>query len=233
MAALILGLVTARGGSKGVPRKNLAPVGGKPLLSWTIEAARQSRRLDRVLLSTDDPEIAAVGRGAGADVPFLRPPELAGDGASTAAVVRHALDWTAANGDAEPDYVVILQPTSPFRTADDIDAAVDLALARDAAVVVSVSPMHGHPSWIVRLNAEGKIASWDGASVRDQRQDCDVPYLPNGAVFVVRRDVARSGESWYDAGALGYVMPAERAIDIDEPWDLELARLIAAARAGA
>src|SRR5580704_13363907 len=147
----ILGLITARGGSKGIPRKNIIPVAGKPLLAWTIEAARGSASVDRVVLSTDDEEIAGVGRQFGAEVPFMRPGALAGDTAGSLGVALHALDWAAREGGGEPGYLLILQPTSPLRTSEDIDAVFELALERQAPAVLgvreTVSPSHPYDSW--------------------------------------------------------------------------------------
>jgi CMP-N,N'-diacetyllegionaminic acid synthase len=222
----ILGLITARGGSKGVPGKNLAMLGDKSLLAWTIDAALSSGALYRTMVSTDNPAIAAAGRDAGAEIPFLRPAALATDDASTGDVVRHALNWMTEHEEGVPDYVAVLQPTSPFRSGADIANAVDLAVGRRADVVISVTRMHGHPSWILVLDPERRLRPWSGLDVAEQRQDRHEPYMPNGAVFVVRSDVALSEKSWYEVGALGYEMPPERSIDIDTPWDLRLARLL-------
>src|ERR1700743_3832228 len=112
-----LALIPARGGSKGVPRKNIVPVAGKPLLAWTIEAARNSTRLDRIILSTDDEEIASVAREFGVEVPFMRPAELAKDSSGSLEVALHALDWAAREPGGEPEYLLILQPTSPLRSS--------------------------------------------------------------------------------------------------------------------
>src|SRR3990170_965342 len=120
----VLAVIPARGGSKSIPRKNIKPLGGKPLIGWTIDAALQSRMLSRVIVSTDDAEIAQAARECGAETPFLRPPELAQDDSSSISVVLHALQWLEEQEHFSPDYVLLLQPTSPFRNAHDIRAAI-------------------------------------------------------------------------------------------------------------
>jgi CMP-N-acetylneuraminic acid synthetase len=128
----IVGLVTARGGSKSIPRKNVLPLAGKPLIAWTIEAALASRGLDQLIVSTDDEEIASVARAYGATVRFMRPAELARDDSPHIDVVRHAIDWLATRGPSEPEYVLTLLPTSPLRTSEDIDAAIAVPVDRSA-----------------------------------------------------------------------------------------------------
>lgn len=135
----VVGLVTARGGSQRLPRKNVLPLAGKPMIAWTIEAALQSEALTRVIVSTDDEEIARVSREYGAEVPFSRPTELAEADSDHVAVVEHALDWLAEHEGVQPDWVLLLQPTSPLRTAEDIDACVALARESAAPAVVSVT----------------------------------------------------------------------------------------------
>ena len=147
-----LGLITARGGSKGIPRKNVRMLAGKPLIAWTIEAALHAGVLDAVVVSTDDEEIAAVAREAGAEVPFIRPPELAKDSTPGLDPVLHALD-------ALPSYdaVLLLQPTSPLRSPDDIRACLRLAAESVAASVVSVCEPQAHPFWTYRLLEDGRL----------------------------------------------------------------------------
>lgn len=220
---VVIGLVTARGGSKGIPGKNLRIVAGKPLIAWTIAAACAAKRIARVLLSTDDPVIAKVGREYGAEVPFLRPAELARDDSSHISVVNHALDWLAAQ-DATPDYLALLQPTSPLREASDLDAAIDLAVARDADAVIGVSEMKKHPLLARRLEADGRLAEFAKTDIPYlRRQDLPRAYAINGAIYINRCFALRRDQTFYPPGALGYVMPAERAVDVDEPIDLVVA----------
>ena len=222
----VLGLITARGGSKGVPRKNLCPVGGRLLIDWTIDAALKAGRLDRVVVSTDDPEIAQAARNAGGDTPFLRPAELARDETPHIDVVLHALDWLSERGD-EYEYVVLLQPTSPLRTAADIDDAVDLAVRRDADAVVSVVETHDHPYLTRRMTEDGTLAEFVHCDIAyPRRQDLPAAYALNGAVFVNRRETLMGSGSFCPPGALAYVMPPERSLQIDTLWDLRLVGLV-------
>ncbi|HET9913914.1 MAG TPA: acylneuraminate cytidylyltransferase family protein, partial [Anaerolineales bacterium] len=141
----IIGLIPARGGSKTIPHKNIKPLVGKPLIAWTIEAAKKCRALSRVIVSTDDAQIAEVAQQWGAEVPFLRPAELAGDATSSLAVVLHLIQWLKKHDGAVPEYILLLQPTSPFRTTEDLDAAIELAETRKVNAVVSVCETDAHP----------------------------------------------------------------------------------------
>ncbi len=222
----VLALITARGGSKGIPRKNLALVGGKPLLAWTIEAARRSSRVDRVVLSTDDADIAAAGRQFGAEVPFLRPKSLATDTAGSLGVALHVLDWAARESGGEPEYLLILQPTSPLRASEDIDGAIELALERRAPAVLgvreTVSPTHPYDSW--KLGPAGEIEAFIKVDAKPtRRQDYPPAYVTNGALYLIRPAALRETGSFQPPGTLAFLMPAERSIDIDTPLDLQIA----------
>ena len=164
----VLGVVTARGGSKGVPRKNIRLLGGKPLLVWTAEAAKAARRLARAILSTDDEEIAAVGRAAGLDVPFLRPAELADDHSPTLAVLQHAVRWLEERGERY-DAVCLLQPTNPLRTAVTIDACIARLVdtAADAVVTVLRVPAEYNPHWVYFAGPGRRAAALDRGADTD------------------------------------------------------------------
>lgn len=207
----VLGIVAARGGSKGLPRKNVRVLAGKPLIAWTAEAA-QASRLDRTILSTDDDEIADAGRAAGLEVPFRRPAELATDAATAADVVLHALDQLPGF-----DAFVYLQPTSPLRTAEDIDACLALAAAADRVVSVRAAPLP--PEWMFRLGDGGVLDPVLGTASGARRQDLPASYVLNGAVYVARVEAFRGEPAFVTAGTVGYVMPAERSIDIDDEQD--------------
>jgi CMP-N-acetylneuraminic acid synthetase len=222
----VVGLITARGGSKGIPGKNLKLLAGKPLIAWTIEAALASGCADRVLLSTDDDEIASVGRQFGAEVPFLRPAHLAADRSSHVAVIEHALDWLATNEGKQPEYVLLLQPTSPLRTADDIRGIVRFATERDADAVVSVVELHPHPSLSSTMADDGTLQKPEGSRAYVRRQDLKPMYGANGALYLIRSEVLLRMGSFTPPGVYGYIMPPERSLDIDSPWDLRLADLI-------
>lgn len=223
----ILGLIVARGGSKGVPRKNLRLAGGKPLLHWTFEAAQLSRLLTRTILSTDDEVMAAYARSERIEVPFIRPSELASDKATAIDVTLHALQWVASHESYCPDYVVLLQPTSPLRTAEDIDGCVEMAMKRGAAAVISVVECREHPCLMRTIGKDGELMPFIYTSLFESRkQDLPPVCSPNGAVYVARKEVLEERKSWHPEGALAYVMPAERSLDIDTEWDLTLADMI-------
>ena len=225
----IVGVITARGGSRAVPKKNIALVGGKPLIAWTIEAALQSRALDHVMVSTDDDEITDVSRRCGADVPFKRPAELGRDDSSQIAVITHAMQWLESQKSWKPEYVMLLQPTSPLRTTEDIQAAVDLALAKQADGVVSVCVARHHPSIIVQITSEGTLADFMGGTPQHldrRRQECPPAYALNGAIFLTRRRIVLDQHTFYPVRTFAYVMPPERSLDIDDPWDLHVANMM-------
>jgi N-acylneuraminate cytidylyltransferase/CMP-N,N'-diacetyllegionaminic acid synthase len=216
----------ARGGSKSIPRKNLALLAGKPLIAWTIEAALQCPSAGRVLVSTDDPEIADVARTLGADAPFVRPDALARDDTPTMPVVIHALEWLEANESYSPNRVLLLQPTSPLRTSGDIAAAIALAEEQRAESIVSVSPASSHPHLIKRITPEGLLEDLLPHAQIDRRQDLEPVYALNGAIYLTLRSQLLKHQSFYPTRTHAYVMPAERSLDIDSPWDLELCDLI-------
>ena len=221
-----LAIVPARGRSKGLPRKNLLPLAGKPLVCWTIEHAFAAKSVDRVIVSTDDEEIAAIAQAAGADVPFLRPAELAEDDTADLPVLAHALAWLSEHEGFEPDIIVWLRPTSPLRTAEDIDAAVGLLESRGARCVRSVCLTEHHPAWMYRMeNDELELFEVPGGPYM-RRQDLPAVYRPNGAVDVIRRNAVPEGGALFATPAVGYVMPRERSIDIDDAVDLGLASML-------
>lgn len=223
----ILALITARGGSKGIPGKNIIPVAGKPLIGWTVDAARDAKCVDRVVLSTDCPRIREVGIQCGAQAPFLRPEELARDDTPSMAVVLHAIQWLEENENYQPKWVLLLQPTSPLRTSADIEAIAALAIRGNAPAAISVTPVSKHPYWTKTMDAQGRISNLiTGAPVASRRQDLPAAYALNGALYLVDRTILLKQKTFSPEGALGYVMPPERSLDIDSPWDLRLVELI-------
>lgn len=220
----VLALVPARGGSKGIPGKNIIPLGGKPLIAWTIEAARAVAAIDRLIVSTDDEAIASVARGCGCEVPFLRPPELAQDSTAGIDVVLHALDELE-----HFDIVVLLQPTSPFRTSAHIDEAIKLLLEQHAPSIVSVAQSAKPPEWLYYTDENGRLEPMlKGGEDLSRRQDSKPVFYLNGAIYVARTEWLREQGSFVGDDTVAYVMPAESSIDIDEPWDLQLAEAISA-----
>lgn len=216
----VLAVIPARGGSKGLPGKNILPVGGKPLISYTIDAARSSPSIDRLILSSDDQAIMDAAREWGCEVPFRRPGALATDTATTIDVILHALDEL-------PGYevVVVLQPTSPLRTGHDIDEACRVFLESGAPACVSVSPVEQSPYWMYTVGERNRlqpVVPQRPASTR--RQDLPTVYAPNGAVYIADAGWLREERAFITDETVPYVMPAARSIDIDNAEDLEAFR---------
>ena len=220
-----LALVPARGGSKTIPKKNIAPVGGQPLIGWTLATALSAPGLDRVVVSTDDPEIADVARAWGAEAPFLRPAAISQDDTPGMAPVLHAIQWLDEHEDYRPDYLMLLQPTSPLRTVADITAALHLAQKRDADAVLSVVQPKHHPYWMKGVDAAGRLQDLGFYPPVNRRQDLPPVLAINGAIYLARCTVLLERETWYTEKTYAYVMPPERSLDIDTPWDLYLADL--------
>ncbi len=211
----VLGLIPARGGSKGIPRKNLAVLGGRPLIAWTVDAARAASELTRIVVSTDDDEIAAA---AGVEV-LRRPAELAGDETPMLAVVRHAV------AELGPDVVVLLQPTSPLRRAEHIDASVRLLLESGADAVVSVVavPHRFAPDSLMDV-VDGRVVPRGRAGTRQEKE---LVYARNGPAVLVRR-ADLIGDDLYGGDVRPYVMDARDSLDVDDLADLELAEKLLA-----
>lgn len=216
----VLALIPARGGSKGLPGKNILPVNGRPLLAWTIEASLASRCVDRTVLSSDDEAIMQAARTCGCEVPFRRPAALATDSATSVAVAMHALDCLP-----DHDIVVLLQPTSPLRSAADIDTVCERLLEAGVPSCVSVSQVDQSPYWMYRLGADGALQplleTLEGAT---RRQDFPPVYALNGAVYAARTKWLRQSLAFVGPGTVAHVMPRERSIDIDTPKDFEAFR---------
>jgi CMP-N,N'-diacetyllegionaminic acid synthase len=222
----ILGLIPARGGSKGIPRKNIRLLGGKPLLQYTAEAALASAKLSRVVLTTEDEEIAEVGRRLGVEVPFLRPAGLALDHTPSLPVVQHAVRTLEAEGDAF-DAICLLQPTTPMRSAVDIDACIELfeRSRPDAVISVLEVPAEYNPHWVYFQKADGSLhLSTGDETIIPRRQELPAAYHRNGAVFVTRRETLMEKNSLYGDRLIGYPMDPARSVNIDTEKDWERAR---------
>lgn len=221
----IVAVIPARAGSKGIPRKNLVRIVGRPLIAYAIEAAQNAASADRVLISTDDSEIADVARELGAEVPFLRPAELANDAAPMLGVMRHALAWLESQGVAV-EALVLLQPTSPLRTGRHVEEAIALFRSAPASSVVSVVevPHQFNPVSVMKLSAQGTLVPFLGDQIiAIRRQDKPNAYARNGpAVLISHPDTLRSGQL-YGESCLPYLMSEEDSLDIDTPQDLLLA----------
>jgi len=224
----LLAVIPARGGSKGVPGKNVAEVGGLPLIAWTIRAALEARAVGQVVVSTDDEGIAEVARAHGAEVPFLRPAELSTDDAPAAGVVRHVLDALGAEG-----AFAFLQPTSPLRTAEDIDAAAALMNTRGASTVVSVRPAREAPQWTYFQSEDGHlepVVPVEAGATPRRRQDLRSAWVLNGALYLSTVEAFRRTGVFVDLGTVAYPMSLERSLDVDTHEDLERARAALLAR---
>lgn len=208
----VLGIIPARGGSKGLPRKNILVAGKKPLIAWTIEAARKSTVIDRLILSSDDEEIIKIAEEYGCDVPFRRPRSIASDEATSIDVVLHALDIFP-----EFEYVVLLQPTSPLRTSEDIDAAFRLLQIHSAQSCVSISRVELSPYWMYSLDEKSKLRPlMPNTSFVPRRQDLPNAYFLNGAIYIAETSWLRSKRCFVDAETIAYLMPETRSLDIDD-----------------
>ena len=227
----VLAVIPARAGSKGVPGKNIKPLDGRPLLAYSVDAARESRTVTRVMVSTDNEEIARVARAAGAEVPFLRPAALAGDTVPMLETLQQVVTALRSADGYHPDVIVLLQPTSPLRTAAHVDAAVTLLLETSADSVVTVVdvPHQFNPVSVMRVDA-GRLVPFSGNGGFTQRQDKPHVVARNGpAVIAVRTPVLEAG-SLYGNDCRPLPMTAEESIDIDTPYDFELAEWALARR---
>jgi CMP-N-acetylneuraminic acid synthetase len=224
----ILGVIPARGGSKSVPRKNIALVHGKPLLAYTIQAAQGSQRITHFVVSSEDPEIIAVAKRYGAPVPFERPAELAADESPTLPVVQHALREMEMLEGIAFDYIVLLQPTTPLRLPEDIDAAVDKLIATGADSVISVCDVGAYHPARMRQIVDDRLVELPIREPKEmlRRQDLPPVYIRNGAVYAVKREVVIEHNSIVGQVSRPYIMPDERSINVDSELDLLLAEIL-------
>ena len=215
----VLAVIAARGGSKGLPRKNVLNAGGKPLIAWSIEAAKGSRFIDRTVLSSEDAEIIEVAKRWGCEVPFVRPAELATDEAPIEDALIHALDQIGESF----DYVVLLQPTSPLRRATDIDEAIETCHASGAPACVSVAVPAKSPYWMFTVDEKGRMRRLiETAGPTHRRQDLPPVFAANGAVYVMAVPGFRESGKIYSPEAVAHVMAPERSLDVDSAIDLAL-----------
>ena len=223
----VLAVITARGSSKSIPRKNLVLLAGRPMITYTFDAAAASRHISRTILSTDDPEIADLGRQFGVEVPFLRPAELAEDDTPTLPVIQHGVRFLSAQEDYQPEYILILQPTSPLRCAEHIDSALEILTSSGADSVVSVTevPHHFNPVSLMRLDGSRLVPFTEGPLIL-RRQDKPAVYARNGpAVLAMRRDILLDSDSLYGDNCVPYVMDIQESLDVDTPYDLKIAEI--------
>lgn len=218
----VLGLITARGNSKGLPRKNILPVGGKPLIAWTIEAGLAARSIDRLVLSSDNEEIMDVAKKYGCDVPFRRPDHLATDEAGSMLAIIHALEELPGY-----DYLVLLQPTSPLRTFSDIDEAFNRLVEAGADACVSVCEVEESPYLMFRMDERSRLTSLlPDVHKTSRRQDLKPAYLVNGAVYIAKSDYLRRVGSFFGEDTVASKMPRSRSLDVDTQEDFDMLKEI-------
>lgn len=225
----IVAVIPARGGSKGVPRKNKRLVCGKALIAYTLETALAARHLfHRVIVSTDDPEIADIARACGAEVPFMRPAELARDTVPMVPVLQHAVRCVEEQDGVGLDWVCLLQPTEPFRTVDDIERAIELARQGGCDSVISVVQVFAtHPILMKRIENGCLLPYCMEEKEGTRRQDYQPPaYMRNGAIYLTRRDVLMEQNSIWGKVIRPYVMPLERSVSVDSELDLKLVEIL-------
>ncbi len=220
----MIAIIPARGGSKGLPGKNIRPLNGKPLIAYAIEAALKAKHIDRVIISTDDEGIARVAMEYGAELPFMRPAELASDTAMAIDNYIYTIGRLEQEGGKSIDGFVVLQPTSPLRIAEDIDGAIELFERKGADSVISYC-QEAHPiSWHKYLDEEGRFENIFNTNIKN-RQENRVSYYPNGAVYVFRTSMIRD-RKYYTDNSYAYVMPRTRSVDIDFIEDFEYAEFL-------
>ena len=224
----ILGLIPARGGSKGLPRKNIKPLLGKPLIAWTIEQALESKYIDRLIVSTDDIEIAEISKKYGAEVPFIRPKKLAEDNAKGIYVVLHVINWLKVNDKQKQyDLMILLQPTSPLRTKEDINEAIEYLFLKEAKAIVSVCEVDHHPFWANTLPEDGCMKDFIRKEIINKnRQELPVYYRLNGAIYLAYCNYIKQCKGFIGKETFAYKMPKERSIDIDDKIDFKLAKIL-------
>jgi N-acylneuraminate cytidylyltransferase/CMP-N,N'-diacetyllegionaminic acid synthase len=223
----VLAIIPARGGSKGLLWKNIKELCGKPLIAWTIEQAKSCSDIDRIVVSTDDREIAEVAKKYGAEVPFMRPAELASDTATTIDVIFHAINWLKEHEDYRPEYILLLQPTSPLRTREDIDGAIQMLKEKNAWAVVSVCETDHHPWWSNTLPENSNMKDFLRLEILNKRrQDLPVFYRLNGAIYLADTDYLYECNGFLGPDTFAYKMPKNRSVDIDSDVDFKLATLL-------
>jgi len=225
----ILAIIPARGGSKGIPRKNIIEINGKPLIEYTIRAAKKTQLISELVVSTEDPEIANICTELGCKVPFLRPAELATDSTLSLPVIQHALKEVETLNKQLYDIIVMLQPTTPLRSSEDIDQGISLLLETNADSVVSVVDVEGyHPFRMKRMIGDNQLINYIDQGFEDMRPRQTLPkvYLRSGALYITRRDILLSKNSFIGDDCRGLIIPPERAINIDTQADLKFAEYL-------
>lgn len=218
----ILAIIPARGGSKGVPRKNIRLLSGKPLIVYSIEAALESKYIDKVAVSTEDEEIAEISKDYDTEI-IERPEELARDNTASLPVFKHVISFLENNKNYKPDIIVVLQPTSPLRRVSDINKCIEELIDEKCDSVITLKKVEHPPQWMVQIDKHGKVQNFLKLNSINRRQDAANVYIPNGAVYVTWRDVIMKHNTIRGADTRAVIMPQERSIDIDTELDFLIA----------
>jgi CMP-N,N'-diacetyllegionaminic acid synthase len=225
---VVVCVIPARGGSKGVPRKNIKSLADKPLIAYTIKQSMQSEYIDRTIVSTEDKEIADISRQYGAEVPFVRPDDLAGDQVATVDVLLHAINWLEEKENYKFDILVLLHTTAPLRAVKDIDSCIEMLWNTKADNVFSVTEAHRNPYFnIVEINPDGKVQlSKEGSFT--SRQSAPKVYDMNASIYVWWKDILKKEGKIFLKNSKVYIMPKQRSIDIDDNIDFKIAEIMMA-----
>lgn len=223
----MIAIIPARGGSKGLPGKNIKPLNGKPLIAYTIEAALDSDYISEVIVTTDSDEIASVAKKAGATIPFMRPEELARDKSKAIDVYIYTIERLKKERGIKIQSFIVLQPTSPLREKNDIDAAIRLFSEKKADSVISVTEASHPPVWAKKISPEGILTDYfPEYSTNLNRQEIEPAFMPNGAIFIFKYSLLKENYRYYFSQTYPYIMPADRSVDIDSQFDFDFAEFL-------
>lgn len=223
----MIAIIPARGGSKGLPKKNIRLLSGEPLISYTIKAAQKSKYISKVIVSTDSLEIAETAKEFGAQVPFFRPPELAADTSKAIDAYLYTVEKLNAEFNEEIKDFAVLLPTSPLRSAEDIDKAVEIYYKMKAETVISVVDAEYPPAWYKKINKNGILVDYfKGEDNSLNRQEAEKTYLPNGAIYIFNYNSLKTNYNYYNDATYPCIMSRESSVDIDTEMDFKLAELI-------
>lgn len=222
----ILAIIPARGGSKGIPNKNIIDLCGKPLIQYSIDAAKNSKYIDKVIISTDSEKIAEVSKRYGADVPFLRPESISGDSAKSSDVVVHSIEFLESECEEKYDYIILLQPTSPLRTTKHIDEAISVCIDNNKESLVSVKEVSENPVIMRTIENDklNEVLRFNGDNLR--RQDLPKFYIFNGSIYITTVDFIKNKRIFVDDSTIPFIMDYKVSIDIDNMIDLKVAEYI-------
>lgn len=216
-----LAIIPARGGSKGLPGKNIRTLCGKPLITWSIEAGQQSTYIDEVMVTTDSEKIAEIARWAGADVPFLRPAEFASDESTTFAAVEHTITFYREKLFRKFDYIALLEPTSPLRKENDIDTMIEKLVSHEKQydAIISIGEVHEHPSIMKRINKDSLVPFCKELELPKRRQDNPPAYFPYGVAYIIKTDTLLKEKTFYPQRNTFHIIERYQTYEIDDIYD--------------